>query len=383
MQTLKRNKLFLSVSIIFFWYAQYVYVPYQTPYLFSLNAAASFIGIIGGAYGFTQMALRIPLGIFADRYNRQKIFIIAGVLFSAAASLLRMLFPTPVSFLIANMLSGIASATWISFTVFYSSLFSDSEIKKSMGYLIALNNGGILLGFVSGAVINDTLGIQMVFAASVASGVLGLLFSLFIREPRAPRVAVADIRPLKIFSNKPLIYYSLLALSAQAIIMSTALSFTTSYIKQLTNQEFLLGLCSAIFIISSVIVSLYIGYIKRLGRRTLIALFFACLLVYCALMPLASRVWQVCLLQVAAGLGNGGLISLLMAYSLESFKKESRGTAAGFFQAVYGIGMTLGPMLMGALIGTIGYGAGYWALAFLAAVSIAAVFIIRVDTTKT
>lgn len=42
------NTLFLAV--IFFWFAQYVYIPFQTPYLNSIGAGAGMIGLIVGAY---------------------------------------------------------------------------------------------------------------------------------------------------------------------------------------------------------------------------------------------------------------------------------------------------------------------------------------------
>ncbi len=377
MQTIKTNRTLLVIAIALFWFAQYVYVPFQTPYLKSLGAAASLTGIVVGAYGLTQTLLRIPLGIFADRYNRHKAFILTGLVSSSLASVLRLLIPTPGAFLAANMLSGVASAMWISFTVYYASLFHEGQTKKAMGYAMAANNGGILLAFVAGSLLNDILSIREVFTASIASGVLGLLVALFIREGKpAPRTA-PPVSPLKVFRSRPLIAWSLLGISLQAIVLSTSLSFTASYLKQLTSQEFLLGVSSAIFIAASVGTSLVIGTIRRVSSRALISILFGFLLLYCALMPLANAVWHVCLLQAAAGIGSGALMPLLMALALKGVDPTGKSTAMGFFQAVYGVGMTLGPMLMGALIESSGFTAGYWAMALLALISIGAVQLIR------
>ena len=377
MQTVKTKRTLLVISITLFWFAQYVYMPFQTPYLKALGAAASLTGIIVGAYGFTQMLLRIPLGIFADRYNRHKGFILTGLISAALASGLRLLIPTPGAFLAANLLSGVASTMWISFIIYYTSLFDDGETKKAAGYTMAACNGGILLAFVAGSLLNDVWSIREVFAASIVSGALGLLVALFIREDRpAPRTSL-PVSALKVFSSKPLIAWSLLGISLQAILFSTALSFTASYLKQLTSQEFLLGVSSAIFIASSVVASLVIGYIRTVSSRTLIGILFGFLLIYCALMPLAGEVWQVCLLQVAAGIGNGALIPLLMALALQGVDSSRKSTAMGFFQAAFGVGMTLGPMLTGALIEGSGFLAGYWAMALLALISIGAAQLIR------
>ena len=54
---LNKQKI-LFIAVIFFWFAQYVYIPYQTPYLTMIQTSTSFIGIIIGTYGISQMVLR-------------------------------------------------------------------------------------------------------------------------------------------------------------------------------------------------------------------------------------------------------------------------------------------------------------------------------------
>lgn len=373
MQRVKTTRILLNISIVLFWFTQDVFLPFQTPYLESMGAAASLIGIVVGASGFTQMILRIPLGIFGDRYSRHKLFILAGLVSAALASVLRLLIRTPGAFLAANLLSGAASAMWISFTVFYASLFGDEETSKAMGHTMAACNTGMLLAFSASSLLSDVWDIRMLFAVSIASGALGTLVGLFIREPKpAPRAPIST-SALQVFASKPLIAWSLLGVGLQAIVVSTAFSFTTSYLKQYTEQEFLLGISSAIFMAASIASSFAIGYFKRFSNRALISILFGFMLVYCSLLPLASEVWQICLLQVVAGLGGGGLLTLLMALALQGVHPRRKSTAMGFFQAVYGIGLTLGPVMTGALIERSGYPAGFWALALLALISIAAV----------
>ena len=62
---LNKQKI-LFIAVIFFWFAQYVYIPYQTPYLTMIQTSTSFIGIIIGTYGISQMVLRLPVGLLAD-----------------------------------------------------------------------------------------------------------------------------------------------------------------------------------------------------------------------------------------------------------------------------------------------------------------------------
>lgn len=64
---LNYQKNLLLIIVALFWFAQYVYVPFQTPYLSTMQVSSSMIGIIIGIYGFSQMVLRMPIGIMADK----------------------------------------------------------------------------------------------------------------------------------------------------------------------------------------------------------------------------------------------------------------------------------------------------------------------------
>ena len=51
-----------------------------------------------------------------------------------------------------------------------------------------------------------------------------------------------------------------------------------------------------------------------------------------------------------------------MSGSMLGIPKEKRSTAMGFFQAVYGVGMTIGPMIAGAVRDASGMPASYYFL---------------------
>ena len=72
----KKQVVLLLVITTLLWFSQYTYIPNFSPYLLSLGASHKIAGIILGSYGFSQMILRIPLGIWADRIGKNKIFII-------------------------------------------------------------------------------------------------------------------------------------------------------------------------------------------------------------------------------------------------------------------------------------------------------------------
>lgn len=48
-----KNKNIILIASFLFFYAQYIYIPFQTAYLTMLGATAAFVGIVTGAYGGT------------------------------------------------------------------------------------------------------------------------------------------------------------------------------------------------------------------------------------------------------------------------------------------------------------------------------------------
>lgn len=77
-QKVNTQNMILLAIVALFWFAQYVYIPYQTTYLTAAGAAGNVVGIVVGAYGISQLVLRLPAGVCADRLGRHKPFIMTG-----------------------------------------------------------------------------------------------------------------------------------------------------------------------------------------------------------------------------------------------------------------------------------------------------------------
>ena len=60
----------------------------------------------------------------------------------------------------------------------------------------------------------------------------------------------------------------------------------------------------------------------------------------------------------------------LLLERMQGVEQRKRSTAMGFFQAVYGVGMTLGPMLTGAVADGLGMTAAYFTMAAFAVIGI-------------
>ena len=363
----KKEEMIFLISVSFFWFAQYVYIPYQTIYLTSINVGTSFIGIIVGAYGISQMLLRLPVGLSADIVRKHKYFIMIGGLSSGMASLFRVLMPNGVGFLIANLLSGLASAMWISFMVFYTGHFSAEEQQSATARIVMFNNIGMLMGFIASTLLYNSISMRGLCVLSVCGGVMTFLLSLSIKE-EAPEKSTHKVGELiAVCSNKRLLLFSFIALIQQGVQLTPSMSFTNQVLGDLGASNAIIGISSIIYMISSVTFSaLSSRNVFKGGPRILIPTVLVIIATYCVLVPTVNSVPVIMALQILPGTSSGILFSCATSEAMKEVKPFQKSTAMGFFQAFYAIGMTTLPMLTGKLASSYSMSAGFFVLAGIA-----------------
>jgi predicted MFS family arabinose efflux permease len=364
----QRNRPLLYGATVLFWFSIYVHMPYLTPYLSALGLSAAAVGTVVGAYGFMQILLRCPLGVYCDRRGRCKPFILAGCLLAALAGLLRVLFPNSVGFLLANFLGGGGAAMWICFIVFASSLYGDEERQRSSGLVVMLNNLGILLGYLAGAAAYDRFGMAFLCRCSVAGGLAAAALASGLREDASGRALPERAEILAVYRDRNLISYAVLALVLQGIQASTANSFTSQVAASLGASGWQIGLCSVIYILCAVLSAQFGGTAAaaRIPARLVIPVGLLLAVAYCLLVPRAGSVEVLYLAQILIGTACGFGFSAVMAEAMRCVSPRVRTTGMGLFQATLACGLTFCPLLMGAVKGRSGMGAAYGALAALA-----------------
>lgn len=343
------QKNLLIAIVVLFWFAQYVYVPFQTPYLIGMQVSSSMVGVIIGIYGFSQMALRMPIGIMADKNGHHKFFIIVGVASSALASIFRILLSPEIGFFIGNILSGLASAMWISFMVLYASYFTKENLQKAMGLIIAANNIGVLGGFVISTLLYNYLGMNFLCLLSVCSGVPAILLSFLIKETRSEATTLKVSSLIKVYVDKRLIFFALIALVQQGILMATCMSFTTQVAHELNATSIQIGLLSIVYIVSAVIFSYFSAsvFAQRYSSKFWIVTIMFCLAIYCFIVPNVQSPNLLILAQILAGMSTGIIFSFATSEAMKNVPVEKRSTAMGYYQAIYAVGMTVVPMFSG------------------------------------
>ena len=144
---------------------------------------------LSGAYGFVQMWLRIPLGIWSDRLGRRLPFLYAGHFFNLVGCLGLAMAPTPMYLVAFRGVLGISAATWIAFKELFASYFPPDQSPKAMGVVTAIY--GISLIFVNGlgGQIAQMWGMSATFYAGAGLAAIGLIATVPIKEHRATRHA--------------------------------------------------------------------------------------------------------------------------------------------------------------------------------------------------
>lgn len=362
----KKQQRLLFIIVVLFWFAQYVYIPFQTTYLTAKAVSEAYIGGILGAYGISQLVMRLPIGILADSVGRHKVFILTGTLAAGLASVIRINMPDGTGFFIANLLSGFASSMWISFMVMYTGFFPEKEQQKATSRIIMSNNMGILLGFISSTYLYKSFGMSFLCLLSTVCGLAAAVLALFIAE--APRVfpsSDSPVKPLKVLLNRRLILFAFLALIQQGIQMSTTMSFTTQILKDLGASTTLIGFSSILYMLSAVGFSFLasLKWFSKKGPALWIPAVFVLLAAYCIFIPNVTFIPLLLGLQILPGMATGILFSYITSEAMKGITPRVKSTAMGFYQAVYAIGMTLVPVFTGNMASLYSMKTAYFLLA--------------------
>ena len=249
-----------------FWVAQYCYSAYINPELERMGATATFMGLVGGVYGFTQLALRIPLGLAADRLGRQKLFIVLGCALALVSALGMYLFYTPMGFLVFRALSGVSSASWVCFTVLYSRYFPAGESSGRIAQLNMSNQSGRLLCFVLVGLAVSRWNVGASFLLSALGALAAFVLSLRVADRPTEHKATTLADFLSVMKERDLVVCSLLGALGQMVAFSTMFTFASNVQKALGVDNAMLSYLNVALLVANVGANLVLGRMLLQGR---------------------------------------------------------------------------------------------------------------------
>lgn len=375
------KKSIFAIVTILFWFSMYAYMPQLGSYAKELGASYKLIGLITGAYGLSQTVLRIPLGIVSDALKKRKIFIIMGVGCTILSASIVYLFPNPYALLIARFIAGVASATWVNFTVLFVSYFSPSEATKSVGIATSYSKVGQLLAMLTGGFVAVRFGINAIFLISSLVGLLCFILGFFLYEEKSTEKSLSTSSPgiFSVLKNKRVVHISLLGALTQAVTYSTNFGFTSLVGVNLGASSLELGFLSTLFNLPQILFSILAStfFVKKLGEKNTLLIGFGVTTFICLVTPFAPNLFTLYGLQIIAGMGYAITFPLLMGLVIQGVDSNLMTTTMGFFQAAYGVGMIVGPIVLGSVGDYFGLTAGFIVVGSIGIISMASTMKIK------
>lgn len=370
---MNKKTVFCLVTALF-WCSLYAYVPQLGSFAKTLGASYRMIGLIAGSYGISQTLLRIPLGITSDILGKRKIFIILGSLVTVTSAFLMFVAPSPVTLLVGRFLAGVAAATWVNFTVMYAGYYEHDESPKAIGIINSVNRAGQFIAMLAGGIISLYLGMRHVFLFSTIIGAAAVALSFTIKEERC----INDSGPFKLsdmvlfLKKKEVIIISTLGALSQLITYGTTFGFTPVVAFNLGASYYQLGIMSILFVFPQILVSALSGSLlmDKLGERNTLLAGFAINTALSVIIPFVPWLRALYVVQILNGIGMALTFPLLTGLVIRNIPDRLRNAVMGFYQAIFGLGMIAGPVLLGSVGDKYGLIAGFMAVGFMGLLAI-------------
>jgi predicted MFS family arabinose efflux permease len=344
----------------FFWASLFLYAPVLPGYAARRGASLTMVGMVVGAYGVTQLALRLPIGIAADRWNARRAFVAGGLLASAAGALCLALAPSPAFLVLGRALAGAAAACWVVLVVVAIAALPGYRLSEAMSAVTVAGTVAEAAAVLAGGILADLAGWTAPFYAAAALAVLGLAPATRLagggggREPATwPRIARAASRP-----------HLLLVASVTTLVTFAAYVTTYTFVpvvaRDLGARQADIGLLTMLAQGGFAAGSLAAGRASRhVAGPRLLMVGAALVAASAAVTPWLRALVALDAAQLLGGLGRGLVNPVAATLAIAGVPDEERTTAMGVYQATWAGGIVLGPPLAGWLADRFGLPAAF------------------------
>ena len=365
------------VGMFLYWGALYVYSPILSVYAQSLGASFTTVGMVVGAYGFVQMWIRIPLGIWSDRLGRRLPFLYAGHFFNFVGCLGLAMAPTPMYLVIFRGVLGISAATWVAFTVLFASYFPPNQSPKAMGVVTAINGISLIIVNGLGGQIAQMWGMGATFYAGAGLAAMGLIATVPIKEHRTPRQPPTFRQIWRIITHPALMIIAAITALNHYSFWATTFGFIPLHAENLGASKLVLGIIGVAALVPYTLTApMNHHFAARLGENRAAFIGILVMAATMFIVPLIHNIPLLAISQGVSGFGRGLVYPLLMGLSIREIPGRDRATAMGVYQAVYAIGMFLGPTTAGAVADAVGLSGAFIIAGTVSVIAAAAALIL-------
>jgi MFS family permease len=337
-----------SIAVALFWISLYLYVPTLSIYVKGKVNDLGVVGLILSMYGLWQAFIRFPLGIASDGIGWRKPFILIGFVFSALGAYVMAVATNGAGLTAGRAITGLAAGTWVPMVVVFSALFPPEEAVRSTAILTMVNSLSIMVATALTGWLNHLGGYSLAFFSSIGVAAAGILVILAAQETRTQPKPI-EIKPLgRLISRSDVYKPAVLGALTQFLVWSTTSSFTAILAKNLGASDVVISILT-----SSSTGVILLGNLatatltNRIRKSRLAGIAFIAMAAGAVLAAASNSLVLLFVAQYIVNFASGINHPLLMGMSIEKVDGNQRATAMGLHQAVYGIGMFIGPWIGG------------------------------------
>ena len=340
--------LFFIISVLFF-VSISAYSSYVTPFAQGQGMTPAQIGVILGATGMISMFIRFPIGIFAQLFSKRKLVCGLGLFITVVAWLTAFFMPNYATLFIAKGVGGITGATWVMYTVLFSTYFTEEEIPGSIGVINLASSIGPIIGATVGGAAAELFDFEYSFIVAVIAAALGIVLLFFLKEPETnPASTPAETWEIAKEQVKDKNVWRIGILATLPMMATYAFMdyLTPTIVGDLGGGAAEIAITANCFRISCIVASPLVGFFfyKVLGVEWTVGIGAVGLGLACIIMPHAPGLVLVYILHCAIGFFFTMNFTMLLSLIIMGVPKKYQTTRMGFLQSFYCIGLWIGPM---------------------------------------
>ncbi|MCC5616695.1 MFS transporter [Nostoc sp. CHAB 5836] len=337
-----------------------------------LNINPKNLSLLITAFTLPSLILGPIIGILADRLGRKIIIVPSLFIFGIAGTACA--FARDFNFLLwLRLLQGIGAASLLSLSItLIGDLYTGDRRTTAMGYNGSISSVGTSSYPIIGGAL-ATMGWYYPFMLAIIAIPLGFLVLFALKNPEAKGDVSDGLRQrnlkeylsnaVKVLKNRQL--FGLFIASAANFVFLYGAYVT--YLPQLINDSFkapptIIGLLLSSVSVAITITSSQLGRLtRRFPTTNLISASYVFYGLAMLIVPLVSNIWLLLIPSTIFGIGLGIGFASIQTLLADLAPREYLATIISVNGTFYGLGQTLGPLLMGYAFGFGGISSVFYA----------------------
>lgn len=353
--------IILVLAATFFYMSSPMLVtPLITGFTESIGGSAAVMGFVGGLMNLCSLFCRPFAGNLADRLSKYKVSLI-GAVFMSLACIGYILAPNEAVVVTARIINGIGFACCsVCMATWMSNMLPKEKIGSGMGVYGTMNALGMAVAPAIGVSVYQRFGYRIAFCIALVFSIAIIIVIQFIKDKGNPvqTEKTENIKPAGEITVKPrLQVVDVKVLPIAFIIMLFAIPYcaTQSFLVTYAEVQNLPVTVSMFFPTYAIVL-----IVLRLTLRNLfdklpfrVFLLSSCICELLAILLLAGMRNNIMMMLASVFLagGYGIMSSVCQSTAMLLAGRAKRGLANSTYYIGVDLGMTLGPMIGGALYG--------------------------------